>query len=100
MQEGEVDRTLTLALAPMLDGGRDSGGLKLLPRSAVEGTRLHAHEVMANCALGHAQKPGDVAVGGAPRRQGLDGHASLPIEPAHPGLRTLKRCGQRISTGG
>ena len=36
---------------------------------------------------------------GSSRRQGLDGHASLRIEPAHPRLHTPKRCGQRISAG-
>ena len=45
----------------------------------------------AHRALGHTQEPSDVAVGGASRRQGLDGHASLRTEPAHPRLHTPKR---------
>src|SRR5215217_6594093 len=99
MQDGKVDRTLILRLPPMVDGCRDESGLGLLPGSAIERSRLQAGEVVANRALGHTQEPGDVTVGGAPRRQGLDGHASLRIEPAHPRLRTPKRRGQRISTG-
>src|SRR3954469_12766500 len=99
MQDGQVDRTLLLHLPPVVDGCCNAGRLWLLPGSAIEGSRLHASKVMEHRALGHTQEPSDVAVGGAPRRKGLDGHASLRIEPAHPRLHTPKRCGQRISTG-
>jgi hypothetical protein len=88
MQNGEVDRPFALRLPPVIDGCGNGSRLGLLPGTAIERARAHPRDVVPNRAFGHAQEAGDVAVRGAPRYQGLDGHASLPIKPAHPRLRT------------
>src|SRR4051794_19023507 len=54
VQGGKVKRTSALHLTPVVDRRRNASRFELLPGSAVERSRLHARDVVANRALGHA----------------------------------------------
>ena len=84
VQRRQIDAAAVLLRAPVLDRRREGLRLRPLPRPPVHRPGRHPPGMVAHRAFRHAQKPGDLALRRSPRRQRLDRHARLRVEPAHP----------------